>query len=388
MKKILIVTPRSPFQGRGADEQDRLYGIKWFKNHGFEVEVITMVMESDLPHIEKARTELGVSITPVSYKFQGRKKIFKRLFNPLYWDGAAFEYFDDEIQNTVKKKIETFRPHLVWFDYTYLWPLYRHAKKKGIPIITRSINFEASHFLDEDGRNLLNYLRAIPKFKSEWLSFIWSNFFFSITIKEEHVYRKIGSTPIQTLPLRALPERVIPRVDPNNEKIRIGFMPSTYTVEHNRQALLRIIEAAKRVPNASIHVTGQKLPEEIRTRLPSNVVYEGFVPSSIEFWQSCDIAVAPSVFGGGMQQKIFEPLTLGVPTITSKRGLAGYPFICGEDVICAETSEEIAGAIIDLSKDKMKRDRLSKNAQKKAGELFSQERIDGLLNNALQKLNI
>lgn len=386
MKKVLIVTPRSPFQGRGADEQDRLYGVKWFKKHGFEVEVVAMTMESDMPHLERAREQLGVAITAVPYKFQGRKKVLKRILNPLYWDGAAFEYFDEEIQNTVREKVEHFEPDLVWFDYTYLWPLYKHVRRKGIPIVTRSINFEAVHFLDEDGRSPLNYLRSAPKFASEWLSFIWSDYFFAITVREERMYKRLGGTPVVTLPLRALPERVLPRVEPHNERIKAGFMPSTYTVAHNRGALAQIIEAAKSVPDVLIHVTGQKLPSELELQLPENVVYEGFVPSSIAFWQSCDIALAPSVFGGGMQQKIFEPITLGVPTITSKRGLAGYPFVCGEDVVCAEGSGAIARALLQLSRDRTKRQSLTQNAQSKAKKLFSQERIDNIMDSALTKI--
>jgi hypothetical protein len=43
MKKVLIITPRSPFQGRGADEQDRLEGVGWFMRNGFEVRVITKI---------------------------------------------------------------------------------------------------------------------------------------------------------------------------------------------------------------------------------------------------------------------------------------------------------------------------------------------------------
>lgn len=386
MRKVLIVTPRSPFQGRGADEQDRLSGIKWFIRRGFEVQVITMVMESDLPHVEKAKTELGIRIIPVSYKFRGRKEWFKRLFNPKYWDGAAYEYFDREIQDVVCRELDEFRPDLVYFDYTYLWPLFRLVRRYETMIITRSHNFEPIHFLDENGRLIWNYIRALSKLLSEWMSFNGSDYFFSITPKEEEVYRSLGSTPVETLPLRALPERVIPRVDPKNSQIKVGFMPSTYTVEHNKQALLRIVEAAKSVPEVSIHITGQKLPEKIQKMLPQNVIYEGFVPSSIDFWQSCDIALAPSVFGAGMQQKIFEPITLGVPTITSKRGLAGYPFVCGEDVLCAESAAEFAQAIVELATNPRKRRAISAAAQKKASALFSREKIDGALERALSEV--
>jgi len=39
-----------------------------------------------------------------------------------------------------------------------LWPLYKIVKNSHTPIITRSINFEPLHFLEEDGYSFLNIL--------------------------------------------------------------------------------------------------------------------------------------------------------------------------------------------------------------------------------------
>jgi len=392
--KILIVTPRSPFQGRGADEQDRLSGIEWFLDNGFEVKVITKTFPSDEKFLEDARKRLGIEIISIPYKFTKNKNLFnilKRLINPLYWDGAAFEYFDKEIQDQLKNVIRDFKPSIVWFDYTYLWPLYKICEKNSIPIITRSINFEPTHFLDEDGRTPLNYIRVIPKFISEYKALNNSDYFFSITPNEGEIYKKLGKTPVVNLPLRSLPRRIIKRDVQKHEGVKIGFMPSTYSVHHNSDALKFIAkEVLPSIPNelrkkTTIHITGNKLPDSLKESLPEEVKYEGFVPSAIDFWQRMDIALAPSLFGAGMQQKIFEPITLGVPTITSKRGLVGYPFICGQNVICAESGDAVAKAITELSDDFLKRENISKSAQKLSSELFSEQVISLLVNEGIKK---
>lgn len=391
MKKVLVITPRSPFQNRGADEQDRLAGIEWLIGHGYEVRVITKILESDLPHIESARTRLGICITPVSYKSNRRlATLFSRLINPRYWDGAAYEYFDPEMEAAVTNELQEFKPEAVWFDYTYLWPLYPMVRKSGARIITRSINFEPSHFLDEDGRWPWNYLRALPKFASERKAFKESDYFFAITPKEEKTYRSLGSTPIKTLPLRSLPARIDQEKEQQSGSlIRLGFMPSTYKVRHNLRALEFIVEdVLPLVPEAvrsalSIHVTGSKLPDVLKDKLPRQVIYEGFVESSVEFWLSMDIALSPSPFGAGMQQKIFEPLSLGLPTITSKRGIAGYPFACGESVVCAESKEEFAEAITKLVSDAAYRASIGRKAREEAKKLFNKEAIDEAIRWAL-----
>jgi glycosyltransferase involved in cell wall biosynthesis len=390
-KRILIVTPRSPFEGRGADEQDRLSGIKWFIENGYEVRVITKTLDNDIPYLNRVASELSIKIYRISYKFRGKKDFLKRLFNPNYWDGAAYEYFDSEIQRKLAEQVSEFNPDIVWFDYTYLWPLYKIAKKGGAKIITRSINFEPEHFLDEDGRMPWNYLRAIPKYMSELRSLRNSDFFFAITLKEEKIYKKMAHTPVFTLPLRALPKMIgKQRVPRSDGYFHIGFMASNYNVHHNLEALLFLTRdilplfPSEIKDNLLVHVTGNKLPKKIQEQLPKGVVYDGFVPSSSDFWLSMDIAVVPSVFGAGMQQKIFEPLTLGVPTITSKRGLAGYPFECGKSVLCAETSKGFVDAIVRLARDSEFRSRLGEEAKKVAATIFSKESLDRIIEKAVE----
>lgn len=391
MKRILIITPRSPFQGRGADEQDRLEGIKWFVRNGFEVRVITKYLPNDLPYILESEKTLGIKITPVTYKFLGRKHWWKRIWNPLYWDGAAYEYFEPEIQSVVREEVRSFDPDIVWFDYTYLWPLY--ALVGYAKIITRSINYEPEHFLDEDGHSIINSIRAIPKKLSERLSLKKSNYFFSITPKEEKIYNSLGHTPAATLPLRALPSRTSLNLSPRGDGLtHIGFMSSTYTVSHNIKALLFIVdEVLPRLSpevrsKISVHVTGNKLPKEVSDRLPQDVIYEGFVPSATDFWLSMDIALAPSILGAGMQQKIFEPLTIGLPTITSRRGIAGYPFLDGESVLCADSAEDFARSLQKLILDTDLRLRIGNKSKSVSEQIFTQEAIDKIIKKALSTI--
>ena len=397
-KKILVVTPRSPFADRGACEADRLAGIKWFLNHGYEVRVITKYLPSDVESIVSAQNTLGIKISPVPYKYSNIRGIAKllhylrRIIWPLYWDGASYEYYDREISGVLKKELMEFKPDYVWFDYTYLWPLYRVVRKNSqAKIITRSINFEPKHFLDENGRNILNYTRVVPKFISEVISFRISDYFFSITPNEEKIYKRFGKTELANLPLRSLAERVNrPLVQKkSDEKIKIGFMPSTFSVPHNLEALKFILKdilpllPKEIIEKIYFHFTGNKLPIEIKDNLPSYCVYEGFVPSSIDFWLGMDIALAPSVFGAGMQQKIFEPLALGIPTVTSRRGLAGYDFKCGESVMCAETKEDYVSKIKHFINNYHKLDNYSNEAKTVSKELFSSEAIDSIINKCL-----
>lgn len=387
--RIVIVTPRSPFQGRGADEQDRLGGIKWFINEGWEVVVITKTLPSDLEALEAARKNLGIRIESVPYRSnKSLRTIFKRIFIPRYWDGAAYEYFDPAIQSRFEEVISQSKTNLAWFDYTYLWPLYPIARNRNVPTITRSINFEPAHFLGEDGYKPFNLLRALPKLFSEWRVSKGSDWLFAITPNEEKLYSRLGAKT-STLPLRGLPEKLeVPiKLRKPSSEIHLGFVASTYSVKHNLQALIFLInEVLPRINGAKkLYFTGMKLPEKIKNNLPSGVECLGFLDSLNELWNRIDISVMPSLFGAGMQQKIFEPLSRGVPAVISPRAIAGYPFKDSVHFRAAVTAEQFARAIEELSESFEERKKMSSNSRSLSQELFSKEKLDEILKEGIEK---
>lgn len=397
-KKILIVMPRFPYPVTGACEQDRAEGLNIFLSLGYEIRIITKISsrERDKAEVERISKKLGVKIFPVSYKFSknlsfSKKflKNLKRIINPLFWDGASYEYRDEEIIDVFKREIGEFKPDAVWFEYTTLWPLYKYAKRKNIPIITRSHNFEAFHFLEEEGYGHLNLLIFLSKFLGEIITARKSDFLLAITPKEERLYKKVGAKKIEVLPLRSLSKFL--QKEKNileKEKLNVFFMGSTYNVYHNRKALEEVVKniiplADKIYPNKfSFHITGGKLPKDFEYLFSKNITYHGFVHDMDAFFEDMDIALIPSLFGAGMQQKIFEPLARGIPTITSARGLAGYPFEDREHLLLAYNTEDFVKALGEL-RDFNKRKDISFNAKKISRDIFSKEKIKNIISNSL-----
>lgn len=377
MKKILVITPRFPYPEAGADEQDRAGGIRQLVRLGFEVRVIAKYFDwQPAVEIKKRWRAIGVDVVLVPY--QKRKRL------SLVFDGAAAEYADPAMRRSVQTALKEFKPDLAWFDYTYLWPLYRLVKRCGLPIAVRSINVESRHFLEEDGQSFLNYLKFVPKYLTEEKTARGADVLFSITPVEQAVYKRLGARQAVNLPLRGLASALGTHAPRETAEYNVFFSGSTYSVPHNRQALQFIL---KDVAPAMLkthgtgfrfHVTGAKFPEEFKKYLSENVSYEGFVENFDEFLQTMDIALSPSLAGAGMQQKIFEPLARGFPTITHARGLAGYDFVHNEDVLCVEFSSDVIAALEKCMSFDV-RVHLSDNAKEKSRKYFSQEAVDGIV---------
>lgn len=391
-KKILMVTPEFAYPPKGADNKDRVAGIKNFVRHGFEVEIVARFFEGGgrRKEMEKLGEELGIKMFFVAYlspslsNAERIKRYLKRFFNPLYLDGAAFEYSRKEMKDVFKSRLSVFRPDYAHFDYTFCWPLYGEAKKRGAFVVTRSHNFEARHFLEECGYGFFNYFRFLPKLLTEFMAVQKSDLIFSVSPEEERIYKKLGAKKVINLPIRALPLCLsYEHKAAEKEALNVFYFASSYNVSHNRRALEFILKeiAPKtylKFPHKfKFHFIGTKFPEELKKYLNEHVIYEGFVgPDYLEdFLLKMDIALSPSLSGCGMQQKIFEPLARGFPTVTNERGLVGYPFSRNKEVLLAKTAEEFVSAIGSLL-DFGERKRLSGNAKARSKEIFSQDRID------------
>jgi len=398
-KRILIVTPRSPFQGRGADELERLSGIKWFINNGFEVRVITKILKNDLEFIEEARNELKIKIIPVLYKFINKSSLstkVKRLLNPLYWDGASYEYFDPETTETLVKELKDWGPGLVWFDFTYLWPLHSIVRKFNIPIITRSINYEPRHFIEEEGLSLKNIILYIPKFMTEYFASRSSDYLLALNPNETNKYKWFGAKKVVTLPLQALPSLLRKHDIRNVPTLNVLFMGSSYTVGHNKEALDFILrkvvpEISKGAPNKFVfHITGAKFPKEYEPFIDGKkILYDGYIPKEAmeEYFSKIDVMISPSEKRVGMQGKVFEPLARSIPLITSRQNIVGYPFYHKESVLLANTLEEYVSMLLYIFPHPV-RLKLSKESKRICDELYSRRRIDSIMNSVLRDLNI
>jgi len=402
-KKILIVTPKFPYPKRGACEQDRAAGIERLIDMGHEVEIITKIY--NLPFWKQAlkdtQKKLNVNVTSFTYIFHGKvslkkkiKKIMRQFLYPPYLDGAAYEYTDKKMKNALKKSLESFQPDIVWFDYTYLWPLYKMVKKKGIPIITRSMNIEAFHFLEENGWSPINIIKFLPKIYTEKIICRDSDVLLAITPKEYDWYKKYCQEKLLLLPLRALPEYIKNPHKQNKTKkvLDVFFSGSTYNVPHNRAALEFVVNkvaplAEEKFPGQfHFNIFGGKVPKSILKIKNKNITIFGYTNTKTyrKNMDNMDIALIPSLYGSGMQQKIFEPIVCGFPTITSPRGIAGYHLKDGEHVLLADTPKEFVSALGKL-KNVNTRNRIALAAREKTKNIFSQLVIDEILNKAIKK---
>lgn len=387
--RILVVNPALlRLNSLGACEQDRLRNVANLRRLGHDVHLVTGWMpyqkREDVEAFYAGR-DIDVTLTPIR---SGRTP--RRWLDVALWDGMAWEYGEPDFLAALSRAVADFQPEKVWCHGSYVWSPAQAALRKGIPTVVRSVNYEPTQMLHEKRRSPTDVMRYIGKSAGERRAARGTTLA-AITPAEEAIYRRIApDADIRLLPLQTLPDLLRPpRPQADRQPLHVFFMGATYNVAHNRAALRFILEAVAplvrgRAPGAFVfHILGSKVPADLASYASADLIFDGYVPDLDAHLEGMDIALAPSLSGVGMQQKVFEPLCRAFPTITHARALAGYAFEPGTHVLTAEDAEGYGAHLLAL-RDPARRSDLSREASAQTARLFGQAEMDARLMGILQ----
>jgi GT2 family glycosyltransferase/ubiquinone/menaquinone biosynthesis C-methylase UbiE/glycosyltransferase involved in cell wall biosynthesis len=107
----------------------------------------------------------------------------------------------------------------------------------------------------------------------------------------------------------------------------------------------------QRLPGVRFHAVGSKPPEAIIALAAPDVVIEGFVEDLKPLLDSMRLSVAPLRYGAGVKGKVGTALANGLPTVVTPIAAEGMSIVDGEQVLIAETPQEIVDAVDRLYGD-------------------------------------
>ena len=108
---------------------------------------------------------------------------------------------------------------------------------------------------------------------------------------------------------------------------------------------------AKR-PDTKLQIVGKDPTRNIR-QLAENplIVVTGAVRDVRPYLQKATLAVAPIVYGAGMQNKVLEALACATPTICTPQAISALNVIPGRDVIVGHEPKDFAEGVVKLLND-------------------------------------
>lgn len=142
------------------------------------------------------------------------------------------------------------------------------------------------------------------------------------------------------------------------------------------------------VPTARWRVVGRKPSEQVRSlveRTPQAELHAD-VPDPVEYLLVTSVAVNPAVSGSGVNIKLVEYLSVGVPVVSTTRGMAGIGLRDGHELLVADQGPAFAAAVIGLLTSASRAESLGASGKATADRILdvgvSMDTFASLLSNA------
>jgi glycosyltransferase involved in cell wall biosynthesis len=150
----------------------------------------------------------------------------------------------------------------------------------------------------------------------------------------------------------------------------MGYHPNVDAVLYFGEQILPHIWRA--VPNAQFTVVGTNPPPAVR-RLARDprITITGYVSDIRPFFNGASVAVCPLRIGAGIQNKLLEALSMGIPVVATPLAAGGTAVEPETHVLLAENPQAFAQQTIRLLADPRLGSVLSKSGRK-----FVEERYD------------
>jgi glycosyltransferase involved in cell wall biosynthesis len=102
-------------------------------------------------------------------------------------------------------------------------------------------------------------------------------------------------------------------------------------------------------PGVKVWIVGKNPSREVQVLAKNPLVtVTGTVSDISNYLKKATIAVAPLMYGAGIQNKVLEAMACGTPVVTNENTLKSLAAVPGENVFLANTPQEFARQVIYL----------------------------------------
>lgn len=207
-----------------------------------------------------------------------------------------------------------------------------------------------------------------------------------------------GSPPDQQIMARiapGVPSVVVPTVHelhgrgrPFAERAHLLFVgnfrhrPNVDAVHFLAREVLPLVRAS--LAGVELLVVGDNAPPEFEGYAEGGVRLLGYVPDLAPVMDGCRVFVAPIRFGSGVNGKIGESLSYGLPAVTTTVGAEGWNFTGDEQVLIEDAPEDFAAAVARLYTDAALWQRLADGGYRHIADNYTPEVVGRIINDSLK----
>ena len=140
----------------------------------------------------------------------------------------------------------------------------------------------------------------------------------------------------------------------------------------------------KTFPNATLLIAGATPTATVRRLASDKVTVSGSVADIRPCYAQSRIFIAPMRIGSGLQNKLLEAMSMGIPCVTTSLANHSLKAEDGKEILVADSPDRLADAVVSLLSDQQLATSLTDNASQFVRRNFSWSSSVRLLENVLQ----
>ena len=132
----------------------------------------------------------------------------------------------------------------------------------------------------------------------------------------------------------------------------MSYAPNVNAVEYLATEILPIVW--KTLPEVKIYIAGATPDPKIKKAASERIIVSGWLDDIRDAYAQSRVFIAPMRIGTGLQNKLLEAMSMGLPAITTPLANGSLCAENGKEILVGSNAEELAQHIITLLTDKDK----------------------------------
>ena len=163
----------------------------------------------------------------------------------------------------------------------------------------------------------------------------------------------------------------------------MSYAPNVNAVDYLANEILPLVW--QHVPEAKMYIAGATPDPKVKKTACDRIVVSGWLDDIRDAYAQSRVFIAPMRIGTGLQNKLLEAMSMGLPAITTPLANASLGATPDEEILVGNNAEELALHIVTLLTDKEKSTQIAQSGYSFTNRVYDWGKATERLENEMKK---
>ena len=162
----------------------------------------------------------------------------------------------------------------------------------------------------------------------------------------------------------------------------MSYAPNVNAVDYLANEILPLVW--KQLPDAKMYIAGATPDPKVKKAACDGIIVSGWLDDIRDAYAQSKVFIAPMRIGTGLQNKLLEAMSMGLPAITTPLANASLGAKPNEEILVGSNAEELAQHIVTLLTDTPKAEHIAKAGYDFTNRVYDWGKATEILENAMK----